>query len=242
MKSAASACLLAMGHEWQPRDKWTRSMTLLKEEVLPKLADLGLANRLDRGGWKGSMKPGELVAARMSGGITIVRVVGVDAARVRVALRRKKEARLPADRVVLSTQVFAEGDEQVADFRRQSENIASEVDIAELWEVVSDEQVAYSFDDLAELYWGADASPAQQVALLLCLDRDSLYFEDGKAGYTPRSPSAVEETLARRKRQAQQAAEADDLVAWLKKGGVAALAVTAPADAHRQHARLRRVR
>ena len=170
------------------------------------------------------MKPNELVAARMSGGITIVRVVGVDASRVRVALRRKKEARLPAERVVLSTQVFAEGDEQVADFRRQSEDIASEVDIAELWEVVSDEQSAFPFDDLTELYWGADATPAQQVALLLCLDRDSLYFEagkageDGKSGYAPRSPSAVEETLARRKRQAQQAAEADDLVACLEKG------------------------
>ena len=170
------------------------------------------------------MKPNELVAARMSGGITIVRVVGVDAERVRVALRRKKEARLPAGRVVLSTQVFAEGDEQVADFRRQSEDIAAEVDIAELWEVVSDEQSAFPFDDLTELYWGADATPAQQVALLLCLDRDSLYFEagkageDGKSGYAPRAPSAVEETLARRKRQAQQAAEADDLVACLEKG------------------------
>ena len=170
------------------------------------------------------MKPNELVAARMSGGIAIVRVVGVDSARVRVALRRKKEARLPADRVILSTQVFAERDEQVADFRQQSEDIASEVDIAELWEVVSDEQDTLTFDDLTELYWGADASPAQQVALLLCLDRDSLYFEagkageDGKAGYTPRSPSAVEETLARRKRQAQQAEEADDLVACLEKG------------------------
>ena len=32
--------LLAMGHEWQPRDKWVRSMTLLKQEVLPKLAGL----------------------------------------------------------------------------------------------------------------------------------------------------------------------------------------------------------
>ena len=170
------------------------------------------------------MKPNELVAARMSGGITIVRVVGVDAARVRVALRRKKEARLPAERVVLATQVFAEDDQQVADFRRQSEDIASEVDIAELWEVVSDEQDSFPFDDLTELYWGADASPAQQVALLLCLDRDSLYFEagktgeDGKSGYTPRTPEAVEETLARRKRQAQHAAEADDLVACLEKG------------------------
>lgn len=170
------------------------------------------------------MKQGELVAARMSGGINIVRVVDVEAARVRVAIRRKKEARLPSERIVLSTQVFAEGDEQVADFRRQSEDIASGVDITELWEVVSDEQTTLPFDDLTELYWGVDASPAQQVALLLCLDRDSLYFEagkageDGKAGYIPRTPAAVEETLARRKRQAQQAAEAADLVACLDKG------------------------
>ena len=32
--------LLTMGHEWQPRDKWVRSLTLLVEEVLPRLADL----------------------------------------------------------------------------------------------------------------------------------------------------------------------------------------------------------
>ena len=33
--------LLAMGHEWQPKDKWERSMTLLAEEVMPLLDDLG---------------------------------------------------------------------------------------------------------------------------------------------------------------------------------------------------------
>ena len=164
------------------------------------------------------MKVNELVAARMSGGITIVRVVDVEAARVRVAIRRKKQARIPSERIVLATQVFAEGDQQVADFRRRSEDIAADVDIAELWEVVSDEQTAMPFDDLAELYWGADATPAHQVALLLCLDRDSLYFEDSKAGYTPRTPDAVEETLARRKRQAQQAAEAAELLACLESG------------------------
>ena len=32
--------LLTMGHEWQPRDKWVRSLTLLAQEVLPRLADL----------------------------------------------------------------------------------------------------------------------------------------------------------------------------------------------------------
>ncbi len=32
--------LLAMGHEWQPKEKWVNSMTLLKQEVMPRLADL----------------------------------------------------------------------------------------------------------------------------------------------------------------------------------------------------------
>jgi alkanesulfonate monooxygenase SsuD/methylene tetrahydromethanopterin reductase-like flavin-dependent oxidoreductase (luciferase family) len=32
--------LLAMAHEWQPRAKWERSMTLLAQEVRPKLSDL----------------------------------------------------------------------------------------------------------------------------------------------------------------------------------------------------------
>ena len=32
--------LLAMGHEWQPRDRWLNSMTLLAKEVMPRLADL----------------------------------------------------------------------------------------------------------------------------------------------------------------------------------------------------------
>ena len=32
--------LLAMAHEWQPWDRWLHSMTLLKQEVMPRLADL----------------------------------------------------------------------------------------------------------------------------------------------------------------------------------------------------------
>ncbi len=32
--------LLAVGHEWKPHDKWLHSMTLLAEEVMPRLAHL----------------------------------------------------------------------------------------------------------------------------------------------------------------------------------------------------------
>ena len=164
------------------------------------------------------MQSGELVAARMSGGVAIVRVVAVEDARVRVALRRKREARLPAERVILATQIVAEGDEALAAFREQSEALADDVALVDLWEVVRDEGEALAFDDLAELYWGAAASAAERVALLLRLDRDDLYFEGGKAGYEPRSADAVDETLARRRRRAQNAADAEALAAALSAG------------------------
>ena len=32
--------LLAYSHEWEPRDKWIKSMTILAEEVIPSLSDL----------------------------------------------------------------------------------------------------------------------------------------------------------------------------------------------------------
>ena len=32
--------LLTMGHEWEPRESWERSVTLLRQEVIPKLSDL----------------------------------------------------------------------------------------------------------------------------------------------------------------------------------------------------------
>ena len=34
--------LLAMGHEWNPYDKWLKSMQYLSEDVMPNLADLKL--------------------------------------------------------------------------------------------------------------------------------------------------------------------------------------------------------
>ncbi len=33
-------CLLVMGHEWKPKDKWQKSMRLLVEEVMPRLKGL----------------------------------------------------------------------------------------------------------------------------------------------------------------------------------------------------------
>ncbi len=161
-----------------------------------------------------------IAAARMSGRVTIVRIVEVDGSRVRVEVRRRKQARLPIDRIVLPTDHTAHDDNAVAEFRQQADAIANDIDLAELWETVCDEPDAISLDDLAELYWASEPTTEQRIGMLLCLDRDTLYFTDAKIvggipALAPRTPTAVEETLARRRRQAQQAADADELVACL---------------------------
>lgn len=164
------------------------------------------------------MQPGEIVAARMSGGISIGRVLAVEASRVRISVRRNKDARIPAERVILTSGVVAPGDEEVERFRQQSEDAASSIDITELWEVVRDEGDPMSLDDLAALYWGTAPEAVQRAALLLYLDRDSLHFVSGKEGYTPRSQEAVQETLARRQREASNARDSEELATCLSQG------------------------
>ncbi|MDA1228709.1 MAG: ribonuclease catalytic domain-containing protein [Chloroflexi bacterium] len=164
------------------------------------------------------MKSGELVAARLSGEITIAKVLEVEASRVRLLLRQKKEARIPAERIVLATGVIASDDTDVERFKAETEALTDSIDVAEIWEVVRDEGTAMSLDELAELNWGNDAAAAQRVALLLQLDRETLYFVNEKGVYSPRSESAVEEIRTRREKEANNAIDAAALVNALAEG------------------------
>lgn len=170
------------------------------------------------------MKPGEIVVARMSGGLSIVRVSSIEANRVTVKLKRNKEARLPAERVVLSTGISAGDEQDVARFQELSEGISAEIDVSELWEVVRDEGAALSLEELAELYWGDEPEAAQRIGLLIHLDDNHLYFTRDANGYTPRSQAALDDLVARREREAQNEKSAAELVAHLSKG-------TLPTDA-----------
>lgn len=164
------------------------------------------------------MKSGELVAARLSGEITIAKVLEVEASRVRLLLRQKKEARIPAERIVLATGVIVSNDTDIEQFKADAEALTSSIDIAELWEVVRDEEAPISLDDLAELNWGENAEASQRVALLLRLDRETLYFTNEKGVYSPRTESAVEEIRERREREARNASDAAALVDALTEG------------------------
>ena len=172
------------------------------------------------------MQTDEIVVARLKGGVGLGRFLGDAPAvagrrrQVRVSTGRNREARLPADRVIFATGVIAGGEDDLERFRARAEELAASLDLAEVWEVVSEEDSPLSLDDLAELHFGEPSSGERLAAMLLHLHRSSLYFVSGGGGYLPRPQQAVEETLARQRRAAENARAREELARHLAEGAL----------------------
>ena len=173
------------------------------------------------------MHIGELVVARLKGGPRIARRLAAPAPagtgrgrtqKVRISVGRNQVAEIPTDRVILATGIKSSAEEEVEKFRAQCEETSSGIDLAEVWELVRQDDAPMSLDDLAELYWGSSYDTAQKVALLLHLEVTSLYFINDEKGYTARSQEYVQETQARRQREAENASAAASLVEHLSQG------------------------
>ena len=74
------------------------------------------------------MKPGEIVVVRLSGGLTVARFAAMEASRVKLTLGRNREAKIAADRVILTTGIEAAQDAQVDEFREGCSKLVDEID------------------------------------------------------------------------------------------------------------------
>ncbi len=155
---------------------------------------------------------------RLNSGPGIGRFVEADSTRVKIAIGRNKEARLPLARVMLTTGTKAAGHEAVENLTREAETVASELDLTDLWDIVCDDRDALSLEDMAELYWSDEPTSAQRVGLLFHLDRNDLRFTTKGSEYTPRTREEVAELEARRERTARHAEEAVALAECLSSG------------------------
>jgi len=164
------------------------------------------------------MQSGELIVVRLNSGPGIGRFVEADSTRVKIAIGRNKEARLPLARVMLTTGMKAAGHEAVENLTREAETVASELDLTDLWDIVCDDRDALSLEDMAELYWSDEPTSAQRVGLLFHLDRNDLRFTTKGGEYTPRTREEVAELETRRERTARHAEEAVALAECLSSG------------------------
>ena len=134
------------------------------------------------------MQPGEILLIQLDAGPRLARYIDTAGNRLRVAIGRNREARLPQSRVLHETGVNASSYEAVEQLRQQAEATLSELDIEEVWDIVCDDGDALTLSDIGELYFGTEPAVQQTVAILLHLiDDDLLFIRDG-SHFLPRDP------------------------------------------------------
>ena len=164
------------------------------------------------------MLPGEILVARLSGGATIVRFQEERNGRVSVLLGRNKVARVPPERVLLATGVLAAEADRFESFCDDARDTSSEIDLSEVWDVLTDEQEESSLEELAALYWPASPGALELTALLLCLERAADLFVGGTGKYRPRTREDLANLLEKRRREAENARDAQELVEAMSEG------------------------
>ncbi len=164
------------------------------------------------------MRPGEVVVARLSGGAALVRFTEEAGSRVKLALGRNREARVPASRTLLATGFVPGSQEAFEEFRARCQDLSSEIDLSEVWDVLVDDAEPSTLHELAELYWGDGADPAKLAALVLHLEEGTDYFNAYEGEYIPRSRDDLKALLTRREREARHATEAKELALDLAAG------------------------
>ncbi|MDA1347662.1 MAG: ribonuclease catalytic domain-containing protein [Chloroflexi bacterium] len=172
------------------------------------------------------MQPGEVIVVRLKDGPALGRYSatptqdrqGSRAERIRVAIGRNREAQLPADRLVMSTGLVPSNDQEVEQLRQQAEDLSTQIDLSEVWELAREDAGPVSIDDLADLYWGGSSNLPRKVAIVFHAARETLYFEEVDGGYQARTVESVNEILERRQRESKNSADAAALVEDLSHG------------------------
>ena len=162
------------------------------------------------------MQPGDIIVVQLSSGPRLARFIEWKSDRLRVAIGRNREARLPHARLILETGMSASGYDTVEDVSQEAETLADEIDLEELWDVVCDDAQPLTLADIGELYWGAEPSQIQTVGLLLNLSRNELRFVRDGGHYLPVDRDTVARTIERRERRSRQTADAQSLSASMR--------------------------
>ena len=180
--------------------------------------------------------PGTVVVYWEGGAPAFALVTGEEKQRIALVTDAAREDRIAPSRIACevergvaparSLEGRKEAAARVLAVRDEVTRIARDVDVATLWDLVSDRQGPESEDDLAEIALGRRDGRAR-AAMLLALTADGLRFMRRAAAWLPRDAEALDALLAERSQVARRAVEREDLLsrlgrAWRGEGWEAA--------------------
>lgn len=137
---------------------------------------------------------------------------------VRLSIGRKRQARLPVERILYRTGLDAAKFEDLQNMRDTCKSLVPKIDLFQTWDLLVDDRVPSTLLELADLYWGNRNDPHQNIALLLQLEQDPIYFKPDEGLYSPRSRENVQLKLGQRTRAYKNAKDAKELALSLTRG------------------------
>jgi exoribonuclease II len=141
----------------------------------------------------------------------------VSRTKVRFAVSTKESVNVPLENVVLPTEQIAESKNKAIAWLKGIEKISEELQLDELWSLVSEEEGIWSVDELAGLYFSDDANVEQLATFVVALERGD-YFESEGPGFRALDPKTIAEREANAQKEEEREAERLEFVDWFTKG------------------------
>jgi exoribonuclease-2 len=146
----------------------------------------------------------------------------VDSGSARILTEANKEFNLPLAKVLHEgtdldvKRSRTELIDSLKTFAADASALVDEIDLAELWELLHEDERPYPLTELASFLVSGPRDVLRESALLRRLIDDPLYFDQVGGGYQPRSPLAVEQTLHQRALEQQRAEQKAALQRWMQ--------------------------
>ena len=134
-----------------------------------------------------------------------------------------RQAALPQNRALLFTPAAIGPDRPrdalvayLRELEERREDMAAQVDVPELWELVHEEDDPLPLPDLAELCFGKPVEDDHLSAILRALFNERLHFRLAGKDFLPLGAEQLEQKVLTQEKEAEHRAEVDAAVAYLK--------------------------
>jgi exoribonuclease-2 len=170
-----------------------------------------------------TVAPGALVEFNHDKKILCGLCLKADKKNIHLLSEENREVGINPQRVVAAINGFmsptALREDVVTRLRKESarrEELKNEIQLADLWELIAEEQSQYTVEDLARIFFGNEATAEQASAMIRALRDDRIYFERKNELYVANSAERVQQLLDAIRAEANKAQEREEMTRWLQ--------------------------
>ena len=163
---------------------------------------------------------GEIVLAKLGKSINICELVETISSKKRVRLKfgKNKESKVPSSRIILRTGKQVRSSQDVLNFAEKSKEIASSIDVAQLWRSLQKVSLNISVTEILETINKNTDCPENLAAVYLAFEDDPLYFEQVNDQFVISKADSVKQILHKRDLAEQKRQESVELLGFLESG------------------------